>query len=67
VIVDKQGLFEALSRDKKNSSTHQVLILPNAEGKLERVSIPMSPAALNKSVNSTLQAFSILGGNFEVL
>jgi 3-dehydroquinate synthase len=66
VRIDEQELSKALSRDKKNSSTHQVLILPNTEGKLERVSIPISSTALKKGVDCTLNAFSMLGGNFEV-
>ena len=67
VIIDLLVLEEALRRDKKNSSEYQVLILPNIEGSLEKVKIPLNDANIALAREALLRALTKLEIKFEVL
>lgn len=67
-ITLSQATFrEALSRDKKNSRTDQVLILPNIDGLLEATARPLNRYNIESCLDAIKRSLSESGMNFEVL
>jgi 3-dehydroquinate synthase len=67
VTINRTSLIRALSQDKKNSRDYQVLILPNKNGGLQRVEIPLSEKNLEKSADVAIEALFRIGAEIEVL
>ena len=66
VAIDLENLIQALSRDKKNSREFQILVLPNSDGSLQKVEIPLNRRNLEKSAEVAIEALERLGGKIEV-
>jgi len=64
---DSSIFLDAMKRDKKNSKIQQVLILPEQSGKLVETIFEMSPANLEKCLNSLTLSLDKLGFEYEVL
>jgi 3-dehydroquinate synthase len=64
---DSNTFLDSMKRDKKNSEIQQVLILPDQSGKLIEATFEMSPANLEKCLNSLTLSLDKLGFEYEVL
>lgn len=67
VQISRVEFISALSRDKKNSNSSQVLILPNESGRLEIVSRPLSQQNLESCWDSIAMALEESELSFEIL
>jgi 3-dehydroquinate synthase len=65
--VSRDRFVSALKRDKKNSKSSQVLILPDFSGGLSVVERPLNEANLQNCWNSMLLSLEESGLSFEVL
>lgn len=65
--LNRQVFLDAIRRDKKNSETEQILILPNESGVLEEVRFRITADGLEKALEVTLEALVKLGVKHEVL
>jgi len=59
--------LKAIKSDKKNTNTHQVLILPDSKGALSEAKIEIHEDNFSKCLSSTIQALDKLGFKYEVL
>lgn len=59
--------LKAIKSDKKNSNSHQVLILPDSKGALHEARIAIHEDNFSKCLTSTTQALDKLGFKYEVL
>lgn len=65
--IDHQQLIEAFRRDKKNRESKQVLVLPDENGELGLIELPISDQILEESAKSLYSALTELGLAFEIL
>lgn len=65
--LDPSQFIKAIKNDKKNTNTHQILILPNSEGVLCEAKIEMQDSNFRDCLKSVLYALDKLGFNYEVL
>jgi len=64
--IEKDKFLQSLARDKKNTGKHQILILPNTEGRLEEISFDLSDSNLELCAQSLITALDMLGFRYEV-
>lgn len=64
---DSLQFLEAIRSDKKNTSSHQILILPDSKGALNESKIEIHEENFSKCLSSTIQALDKLGFKYEVL
>jgi hypothetical protein len=59
--------LKAIKSDKKNTNSHQILILPNSNGALTEAKVEIHEDNFHKCLSSTIQALDKLGFKYEVL
>ncbi len=64
---DSTQFLKAIRSDKKNTNSHQILILPDSKGVLSEVKIEIHEDNFSKCLTSTIQALDKLGFKYEVL
>ena len=64
---DSSQFLKAIKSDKKNTNSHQILILPDSEGALCEAKIEIHEDNFSKCLSSTIQALDKLGFKYEVL
>lgn len=65
--LNSRKFIEAMKRDKKNSDTHQLLILPSNQGKLAESYFEINSENLELCLKATLISLNTLGFKHEVL
>ena len=65
--IEKDKFLQSLASDKKNTSTYQILILPNSEGRLEEISFELSDSNLELCTQSLITSLDMLGFKYEIL
>ena len=65
--IDPGQFIDAIKNDKKNTNTHQILILPNSDGILCEAKIEIQDSNFRDCLKSVLYALDKLGFNYEVL
>jgi len=64
---DSLQFLKAIRSDKKNTNSHQILILPDSKGALNEAKIEIHEENFSKCLTSTIQALDKLGFKYEVL
>jgi 3-dehydroquinate synthase len=64
---DTNQFLKAIKSDKKNTNSHQILILPDSKGVLSEAKIEIHEDNFSKCLSSTIQALDKLGFKYEVL
>jgi 3-dehydroquinate synthase len=64
---DSTQFLKAIKSDKKNTNSHQILILPDSKGALSEAKIEIHEDNFSKCLSSTIQALDKLGFKYEVL
>jgi len=65
--LDSSQFVKAIRNDKKNTSTHQVLILPDFQGILGEAKIEIEDSTFSDCLSSIVYALDKLGFEYEVL
>jgi 3-dehydroquinate synthase len=64
--LDASQFVKAIKSDKKNTNTHQILILPNSQGVLGEEKIEIHESNFNDCFSSMIHALDKLGFEYEV-
>ena len=65
--LDSKKFIEAMKRDKKNTATQQLLILPSSDGELEESYFDITSENLESCLKAILLSLNTLGFKYEVL
>jgi 3-dehydroquinate synthase len=65
--LNKNQFLRAIKSDKKNTNSHQILILPDSKGVLNEAKIEIHEDNFSKCLSSTIRALDKLGFKYEVL
>jgi len=65
--LNSTQFLKAIKSDKKNTNSHQILILPDSKGALSEAKIEIHEDNFSKCLSSTIHALDKLGFKYEVL